>query len=69
MTYRDTMKDLFVKHNAMMAGQWTDGDYLEEFQRICDFYCLDSLTEWEILEDRYTSGTGNFTAEPTITNI
>ena len=51
MTYRDTMKDLFVKHNAMMAGQWTDGDYLEEFQRICDFYGLDSLTEWEILED------------------
>jgi len=49
--HRDTMKELFDKHHAMMAGQWTDGDYLEEFQRICDFYGLDSLTEWEILED------------------
>ena len=45
------LKELYDKHHAMMAGQWTDGDYLEEFQRICDFYCLDSLTEWEILED------------------
>tara|TARA_S200002703_G_C3704322_1_gene216340 strand:+ start:498 stop:659 length:162 start_codon:yes stop_codon:yes gene_type:complete len=51
MTYRETMKDLFNKHNAMMAGQYPDGDYLTEFKSICDFYCLDSLTEWEILED------------------
>lgn len=49
--HRYELKELFDKHHAMMAGQWTDGDYLEEFQRICDFYCLDSLTEWEILED------------------
>ena len=51
MTYRETMKDLFNKHNAMMAGQYPDGDYSTEFKNICDFYCLDSLAEWESLED------------------
>jgi len=51
MTYRETMKDLFNKHNAMMAGQYPDGDYSIEFKNICDFYCLDSLAEWESLED------------------
>ena len=38
MTYRETMKDLFNKHNAMMAGQYPDGDYLTEFKSICDFF-------------------------------
>ena len=29
------LKDLYEQEEAMMAGQWPDGDYSEQFKEIC----------------------------------
>ena len=32
------MKNLVNNHNAMLAGQYPDGEYFEEFSNICKKY-------------------------------
>tara|TARA_S200002703_G_scaffold30872_1_gene26881 strand:+ start:4024 stop:4203 length:180 start_codon:yes stop_codon:yes gene_type:complete len=45
------MKNLVNNYNAMLAGQYPDGEYYEEFSGICDKYGLNSVLAWEYVEE------------------
>ena len=44
------LKDLYEQEEAMMAGQWPDGDYSEQFKKICKTNNLDWIQEWCTLQ-------------------
>tara|TARA_B100000676_G_scaffold305935_1_gene361129 strand:+ start:1730 stop:1933 length:204 start_codon:yes stop_codon:yes gene_type:complete len=44
------LKDLYEQEEAMMAGQWPDGDYSEQFKEICTLNNLDWIQAWCTLQ-------------------
>ena len=44
------LKDLYEQEEAMMAGQWPDGDYSEQFKKICKINNLDWIQAWCTLQ-------------------
>ena len=53
MNIKDAQKciDLILNHNAMLAGQYPDGQYYQEFLSICAKYDIDPELQWEKLYD------------------
>ena len=49
MNIKDAQKciDLILNHNAMLAGQYPDGQYYQEFLSICAKYDIDPELHWE----------------------
>ena len=45
------MKNLINNHNAMLAGQYPDGEYFEEFSNICKKYDFNPVLAWEYFEE------------------
>ena len=45
------MKNLVNNHNAMLAGQYPDGEYYEEFCIICKKYDFNPVLAWEYIEE------------------
>ena len=53
MNIKDAQKclDLVLNHNAMLAGQYPDGQYYQEFLSICAKYDIDPELHWEKVLD------------------
>ena len=45
------MKNLINNYNAMLAGQYPDGEYYKEFSIICKKYDLNPVLTWEYIEE------------------